>query len=108
MQRFGLAPDVEGVDRDSPFAELLVRARVLGEHQNAVAGVDERPLFRNEVHPVVDGVHEQHVVLLVRGHRLRERVGDLNFDRARMPRTHRLRLELDRLAVGDVFGDRLA
>ena len=61
--------------------ELLVRAGVLGEDEHAVAVVHERRLLRDEIEPVEDGVDEQHVVLLVRGDRLREVVGDLEVDR---------------------------
>ena len=53
-------------------AELLAGAGVLGEDEHAVALVDERRLLRDQVHPVEDGVHEQHVVLLVGRDRARE------------------------------------
>src|SRR5581483_742954 len=80
VDRLGLAGDVERIHRQRPLAELLVRARVLGQHQHPVALVDERRLLRDQVHPVEDGVHEQHVVLLVRRDRLREVVADPEID----------------------------
>ena len=54
-----------------------MRSGVLREDEHAVARVDERRLLRDEVQPVVHGVHEQDVELLVRGDRLREVVRDL-------------------------------
>ena len=67
---------------DSAYSpELLVRARVLRENRDAVALVDDRPLLRDEVHAVEHGVHEQHVVVLVGGHRLLEVVAELQLDR---------------------------
>ena len=43
--------------------------------------VHERAFLRDEVHPVVDRIHEQHVVLLVGRDRLREVVRDLHLER---------------------------
>ena len=70
-----------GLTVDRPLAELLVRARVLGEDEHAVALVDERRLLRDEVEPVEDRVHEQDVELLVRRHGLREVVLDPQLER---------------------------
>src|SRR5436189_1760612 len=47
MKRLCLAFHIERVDGECPLSELLVRARVLGEDEHAVAIVDERRLFRD-------------------------------------------------------------
>src|SRR5256885_8711034 len=56
----------------SPFAQLLVRARVLRKDQHAPPAVDHHPLLGDQVHAVVDGVDQQHVELPVAGHRDRK------------------------------------
>ena len=48
--------------------------------------VDERRLLRDEVEAVHDGVHEQHVELLVGGDRRGEVVGDVDVERTREAR----------------------
>ena len=112
MDRLGLPRDVERVDRDRPVAELLAGAGVLGEDDHAVALVDERRLLRDEVQPVGDRVHEQHVVLLVRGDRPREVVLDLEADRqpalAAEPVVDGARRVDDRVQVGRVLRDVLS
>ena len=57
-------------------AELLVRARVLGEHHDPVSGVDRRRLLRHEVHAVEDRVDHQQVEVLV----ARDRLGKVLVD----------------------------
>ena len=112
VDRAGLARDVERVDAEREVAELVVRAGVLGQHEHPVARVDERRLLRDEVQPVEDGVHEQHVVLLVRRDGAGEVVLDAQVDRhptgARVPVVHAARLALDRAEVLGVLGDVLA
>ena len=56
VERFRLRGDVKGVHRQRPIAELFMRARVLGEHQDAVPLVDERCLLGDEIHAVEDRV----------------------------------------------------
>ncbi len=100
-----------GFTDERPRAELLVRAGILREDQDAVALVHERPFFGDEVEAVVDRVHEQHVVLLVSGHREREVVLDAEIDRcpavALEAVVHGSRGTLDRAQVLGVLGDLL-
>jgi len=84
-----------------------MRARILGEDEHAVADVDERRLLGDEVQAVVDGVHEQHVELLVRGDRALEVVRDPKLDGGRVSRVHVRGRSLDRRHVLDVLGNRL-
>ena len=81
VDRVGQLLDVERVDRQRELAELLVGAGVLRQDRDAVALVDERALLGDEVHAVEHRVDEQHVVVLVGGHRLLEVVAQLELDR---------------------------
>ena len=81
VDRVGELLDVERVDRQRVLAELLVGAGVLGEDRDALALVDDRPLLGDQVHAVEHRVDEQHVVVLVGGHRLLEVVAQLQLDR---------------------------
>ena len=88
-------------------------ARVLGQDQHAVAVVHERRLLRDQVHPVEDRIHEQHVVLGVGGDRLGEVVRDAQIDRLPVAAgveavVDLARGALDRPQVLGVLGDVLA
>ena len=111
MNRVGLPGDVERVDRQRPVAELLVRSGVLRQDQHAVALVHERRLLGDEVQPVEDRVHEEDVVVLVRGDGAREVVADLEVDRHPAVLLEAVvdapRLALDRADVLGVLGDLL-
>src|SRR3954452_9091075 len=107
-----LAGEVEWVHGQRPFTQLVVGARVLGEDEDTVPGVHERRLLGDEVHAVEDRVHEQDVVLLVRGDGLVEVVLDPNLERkpalgAEAVVDH-ARGALDRAHVLGVLGDVLA
>ena len=67
VNRLRLLRHVERVHRQRPAAQLLVRAGVLGQDEHAVPLVHERRFLRDQIQPVEDRVHEQDVVLLVRG-----------------------------------------
>ena len=81
VDRLGLLLDVEGVDAERALAELLVGAGVLGEHQDAVAGVDGRRLLGDEVHAVEERVDHEQVEVLVAGDGLVEVLVDAEVDR---------------------------
>jgi hypothetical protein len=80
-ERVGHLAAVEGVDRHRVAAQPEVRARVARQDQDAVPAVQERSLHRDEVHAVVDRVHEQDVVDAVRGDGAQVVVLDPHLDR---------------------------
>ena len=109
-ERVRLSLDVEGVDADREQAELVVRADVLREHQHPVAGVDQRSLLGDQIHPIRKRVDQEHVVLPVGSDGLREVIVDSQVDGGsavgRGPAlADRARRALDRREVVGVLGD---
>ena len=100
------------VHRDGRGLQLVVRAGLGRQAQQAVAAVDGRAFLGDEVEPVADRVHEQHVVALHRRDRAREVVALVEQDRrpvARRPAIVHARDDLlDLVRVREVLGQALA
>ena len=69
------------MDAKASDAQLVVGARLLRQHEHAVALVQRRAFLRNEVHAISHRVHEQDVVGAEGGDRAREVVVDVHHDR---------------------------
>ena len=104
--------EVERLHRQARVVQLVVRARLTRQAQDTVAAVRQRPFQGDQVQPVAHRVDEQHVAAHEAGERTRVVVA-LVEDHRIPPRgppalVHAGGGLLDLVAVGEVFGQRLA
>ena len=72
MQSVGVPPGIAGLNPDRMRTQEFVRACGRGQHQRAIAGGDQRPFQRHQVHAVGPWHDVQHVIGKVTGHGTRE------------------------------------